>query len=295
MLRKGKEEVCSMYEPKYYIVFDIERNFRPYQSDAPTEIVEIGALKIEASTMSAIEVFSSLVKPTASLSRHTTKLTGITKQDIKGAEKFPKVIELFRKFLGEDYMFVTWGKEDYGFLTEDCTRFNVKCPNLERERRFDLQRFVFHAYKELFLNPPSLKLAVAQLTLEWEGKQHRAFDDAKNTANVFLTAAKQKDIRKRYKRNMELFLVKNGSLTDKGRKKMKRWVFKEVKRIGHCRLTWNTFMKSKTWEGVLEQYHFDNPTLLLLQNYFNTALKKAKQQLQVLAVMNNEENGSINK
>ncbi|PEA54316.1 exonuclease [Bacillus pseudomycoides] len=279
-----------MYEPKYYIVFDIERNFRPYQSDAPTEIVDIGAIKIEASTMSTIEVFSSLVKPSASLSRHTTKLTGITKQDVKGAEKFPKVIERFRTFLGEDYMFVTWGKEDYGFLTEDCTRHNVKCPNLERERRFDLQRFVFHAYKELFLNPPSLKLAVAQLNLEWEGKQHRAFDDAKNTANIFLTAAKQKDIRKRYKRDVELILVKNGSLTEKGKKKMKRWVFKEVKKRGHSQMTWDTFINSKTWENVSEQYYFDHTTLLLLQNYFHTALKKAKQQLQILATMNNQEN-----
>lgn len=279
-----------MYEPKYYIVFDIERNFRPYQSDAPTEIVDIGAIKIEASTMSTIEVFSSLVKPSASLSRHTTKLTGITKQDVKGAEKFPEVIERFRTFLGEDYMFVTWGKEDYGFLTEDCTRHHVKCPNLERERRFDLQRFVFHAYKELFLNPPSLKFAVAQLNLEWEGKQHRAFDDAKNTANIFFTAAKQKDIRKRYKRDVELILVKNGSLTEKGKKKMKRWVFKEVKKRGHSQMTWDTFINSKTWESVSEQYYFDHTTLLLLQNYFHTALKKAKQQLQILATMNNQEN-----
>lgn len=76
-----------MYEPKYYIVFDIERNFRPYQSDAPTEIVDMGAIKIEASTMNPIEIFSSLVKPTASLSRHTTKLTGITKTRCKKCRK----------------------------------------------------------------------------------------------------------------------------------------------------------------------------------------------------------------
>lgn len=292
MLRRDKEEVCSMYEPKYYIVFDIERNFRPYQSDAPTEIVDIGAIKIEASTMSIIEFFSSLVKPSASISRHTTKLTGITKQDVKGVEKFPKVIERFREFVGEDYMFVTWGKEDYGFLTEDCVRYNVECLDLGKERRFDLQRFVFHAYKELFLNPPSLKLAVIQLALEWEGKQHRAFSDAKNTANIFLTAAKQKDIHKRYKRNVELILVKNGSLTDKGKKKMKRWVFKEVKKNGNSHLTWDTFINSKTWENVSDQYHFNRTTLLLLQNYFNTALKKAKQQLQVLAAMNDNNQGN---
>ncbi|MDM5189204.1 exonuclease [Bacillus sp. DX4.1] len=277
-----------MYEPKYYIVFDIERNFRPYQSHAPTEIVDIGAIKIEAGTMSIIEVFSSLVKPTASLSRHTTKLTGITKQDLKGVEKFPYVMERFREFVGEDYMLVTWGREDYGFLTQDCEFHNVECPCLEKERRFDLQRFVLQAYTEVFQSHPSLMSAVTQFDLEWEGTQHRAFADAKNTANLFLTVAKQKDIRKRYKRNIELVLVNNGSLTDKGKKKMKRWVFKELKKNEDMQLTWDMFIKSGTWENVSDQYDFDNTTMQLLQGYFKTALKKAKQQLQVLAAMNNQ-------
>ncbi|WP_028400032.1 exonuclease [Ectobacillus panaciterrae] len=282
-----------MYEPKFYIVFDIERNFRPYQSDAPTEIVDIGAIKIEANTMSMIEFFSALVKPTASLSRHTTKLTGITKEDVKGAESFPQVIEKFREFVGEDYMFVTWGKEDYGFLTKDCVLHDTECPYLGKEVRFDLQRFVFHAYQELFPNQPNLKFAVEQLALEWEGEQHRAYADAKNTANIFLTAIKQKDIHKSYKRNIEFVFVKEGSLTDKGKKIMKRWVFKELKRTGVSQLTWDWFINSKTWENVSEQYHFNDITVLLLQNYFPTALKKSQQQLQILAAMNSQENQTL--
>ncbi|MFC3885018.1 exonuclease [Bacillus songklensis] len=274
-----------MHEPKYYIVFDIERNFRPYQSDAPTEIIDIGAIKIDASTMSIVEVFSSLVKPTASLSRHATKLTGISKQELKGEEKFPRVIKRFHEFVGKDYIFVTWGKEDYAFLTEDCTRHGVECPDLGKERRFDLQRFVFNAYEQLFPHQPGLKFAVEQLGLEWEGEQHRAFADAKNTANIFLTAARQKDIHKPYRRSTELVFVKDGSLTEKGRKKMKGWIFKELKKRRHSQLTWETFIKSKTWENVLEQHHFDDTTLMLLQHYFKTGLKKAKQQLRVLASM----------
>lgn len=277
-----------MHEHKYYIVFDIERNFRPYQSNAPTEVIDIGAIKVDASTMSIVDVFTSLVNPTAPLSRHTTKLTGISKQELKGTEKFPHVIERFREFVGEEYMFVTWGKEDYSFLTEDCVRHDVECPDLGKERRFDLQRFVFNAYEELFPHQPGLKFAVEQLGLEWEGEQHRAFDDAKNTANIFLTAARQKDIHKSYKRSTELVFVEDGSLTDKGRKRMKRWVFKELKKRGHSRLTWETFVKSKTWENVLEQHDLDDATLMLLEHYFTTALKKAKQQLRVLALMNHQ-------
>jgi len=254
-----------MHEPKYYIVFDIERNFRPYQSEAPTEIVDIGAVKIEAGTMSVIDTFSSLVKPTASLSRHTTKLTGITKQEVKGADKFPAVIARFRKFVGEEYVFVTWGKEDYGFLTEDCILHDVEGPDLTKERRFDLQRFVFNAYEELFPNQPSLKFAVEQLGLEWEGEQHRAFADAKNTSNLFFAAAKEKDIHHPYKRKLDHVLVEGGALTDKGKTIMKRWVVKELKKSRRSSLSWDTFMKSETWENQTEQYQFEDTTLLLLQ------------------------------
>ncbi|MDQ0245545.1 inhibitor of KinA sporulation pathway (predicted exonuclease) [Bacillus fengqiuensis] len=272
-----------MHEPRYYIVFDIERNFRPYQSEAPTEIIDIGAIKIEAGTMSVVETFSSLVKPTASLSQHTTKLTGITKQEVKEADKFPTVIARFRKFVGEEYVLVTWGKEDYGFLTEDCMLHDVEGPDLTKEIRFDLQRFVFNAYEELFPNQPSLKFAVEQLGLEWEGEQHRAFADAQNTANLFFAAAKEKDIHHLYKRKLDHVLVEGGALTDKGKTMMKRWVVKELKKSRCSSLSWGTFMKSETWENLTEQYEFKDTTLLLLQQYFKTAFKKAKQQIRAAA------------
>lgn len=105
-----------MNEPKYYIVFDVERNFRPYKSQDPLEVVDIGAIKVEASTVRIIGQFSSLVKPTAPLTRHTTKLTGITKQDLKEVEVFPEVMERFLQFAGDDYMFITWERKTINFL-----------------------------------------------------------------------------------------------------------------------------------------------------------------------------------
>ncbi|MEH7154399.1 exonuclease, partial [Bacillus thuringiensis] len=40
-----------MKNATHFIVFDIERNFRPYKSEDPSEIVDIGAVKIEIGTM----------------------------------------------------------------------------------------------------------------------------------------------------------------------------------------------------------------------------------------------------
>ncbi|MDF9448003.1 exonuclease [Bacillus toyonensis] len=271
-----------------FIVFDIERNFRPYKSEDPSEIVDIGAVKIDVSTMKVIGEFSELVKPSAPLTRHTTKLTGITKKDLIGVEKFPQIIEKFIQFIGEDSIFISWGKEDYHFLSHDCTLHGLECPYMEKDSRFDLQKFIFQAYEELFEHTPSLQFAVEQLGLTWEGKQHRALADAENTANILLKIYSERDINKRYKRHGELELVKNGKLTEKAKKKMRKWVFKELKKHAERPFLWSTFESSETWESITERYYISENTVELLKKHFPTAVRKAERQLKYLAEM--EEN-----
>lgn len=277
-----------MKKATHFIVFDIERNFRPYKSEDPSEIVDIGAVKIEASTMKVIGEFSELVKTGARLTRHTTKLTGITKKDLIGVEKFPQIIEKFIQFIGEDSVFISWGKEDYHFLSHDCTLHGLECPCMEKDSRFDLQKFVFQAYEELFEHTPSLQSAVEQLGLTWEGKQHRALADAENTANILLKIYSERDINKRYKRHGELELVKNGKLTEKAEKKMRKWVFKELKKHAERPFVWSTFESSETWESITERYYISENTIELLKKHFPTAVRKAERQLKYLAEM--EEN-----
>lgn len=269
-------------------MFDIERNFRPYKSEDPSEIVDIGAVKIDVSTMKVIGEFSELVKPSAPLTRHTTKLTGITKKDLIGVEKFPQIIEKFIQFIGEDSVFISWGKEDYHFLSHDCTLHGLECPCMEKDSRFDLQKFVFQAYEELFEHTPSLQSAVEQLGLTWEGKQHRALADAENTANILLKIYSERDINKRYKRHGELELVKNGKLTEKAKKKMRKWVFKELKKHAERPFVWSTFESSETWESITERYYISENKVELLKKHFPTAVRKAERQLKYLAEM--EEN-----
>ncbi|KOS26495.1 exonuclease [Bacillus anthracis] len=272
-----------MENATHFIVFDIERNFRPYKSEDPSEIVDIGAVKIEASTMKVIGEFSELVKPGARLTRHTTKLTGMKKKDLIGVEKFPQIIEKFIRFIREDSIFVTWGKEDYRFLSHHCTLHSVECPYMEKERRIDLKKFVFQAYEELFEHTPSLQSAVEQLGLIWEGKQHRALADAENTANILLKAYSERDITKRYKRHGELELVENGKLAEKAKKKMRKWVFKEMRKNTERPFVWSTFESSDTWESITERYYISKSTIELLKKHFRTAVRKAERQIRYLA------------
>ncbi|MGH0512076.1 exonuclease [Bacillus cereus] len=283
-----------MKNATHFIVFDIERNFRPYKSEDPSEIVDIGAIKIDVSTMKVIGEFSELVKPSAPLTRHTTKLTGITKKDLIGAEKFPQIIEKFIQFIGEDSIFISWGKEDYHFLSHDCTLHGVESPCMDKESRFDAQKFVFQAYEELFEHTPSLQFAVEQLGLTWEGRQHRAFADAENTANIFLKVCGERDINKRYKRHGELELVKNGKLTEKAKKRMRKWVFKELRKNTERPFVWSAFESSDTWESITERYYISESAVELLKKHFPTAVRKAERQLRYLAEMEKvQEEGKV--
>lgn len=51
-----------------------------------------------------------------------------------GVEKFPQIIEKFIQFIGEGSIFVSWGKEDYRFLSHDCTLYGVECPSIEKRK-----------------------------------------------------------------------------------------------------------------------------------------------------------------
>ena len=152
---------------------------------------------------------------------------------------------------------------------------------MEKERRIDLQKFVFQAYEELFEHTPSLQSAVEQLGLTWEGKQHRALADAENTANILLKAYSERDITKRYKRHGELELVENGKLTEKAKKKMRKWVFKEMRKNTERPFAWSTFESSDTWESITERYYISEPTIELLKNIFVRRLEKRKGRLGI--------------
>ena len=59
--------------------------------------------------------------------------------------------------------------------------------------------------------------------------------DAENTANILLKVYSERDINKRYKRHGELELVKRKT-NRKSEKKMRKWVFKELKKIQNALL-----------------------------------------------------------
>ncbi len=85
----------------------------------------------------------------------------------------------------------------------------------------------------------------------------------------FLKHIAREILLKRYKRHGELELVENGKLTEKSEKKMRKWVFKEMRKNTERPFVWSTFESSDTWESITERYYISEPTIELLKKTFS--------------------------
>lgn len=169
-----------------YIVLDIEFNGRKFASDLPMEVIEIGAVRLDA-TLQVKDTFSALVKPVyfAKLNSFIKKKTGIPQEGIDAAPGFPKVIDDFLRWLrqSEEVLFITWGGEDMKRIVFDTRMHKLDDTYWMAARYFDLLKGYLR-YKNV-TNDVSVEAALADLGIASEGSAHRALDDARMTAEIF--------------------------------------------------------------------------------------------------------------
>jgi inhibitor of KinA sporulation pathway (predicted exonuclease) len=168
-----------------YIVLDVEFNGRKFASELPQEIIEIGAVKVDAA-LQIVDQFHSVVKPIyfSKLNRFVKEKTGIAQEEIDSAEGFKPVYDKFHSWVQSDsMMFVTWGGEDIKVMIQDLKLHHIETEWAKTPMYIDLLKD-FKVLYEL-KNDMNLKDAVELSGLEWEGDEHRALSDAINTANIF--------------------------------------------------------------------------------------------------------------
>lgn len=169
-----------------YIILDIEFNGRKFASDLPMEVIEIGAVRLDA-TLQPIDVFSSLIKPVyfSKLNGFIKKKTGIPQEDIDQADGFRKVILNFIDWLNRSrtFLLVTWGGEDLKRIVFDTRMHKLDDAYWMAASYFDLLKG-FTRYKNV-TNDVSVEAALLDLEIAVEGSAHRALDDALMTAEVF--------------------------------------------------------------------------------------------------------------
>jgi len=172
--------------PKYYLIVDLEatccdkNSISKYQM----EIIEIGAIMVDAKTKEVVSEFETFIKPqrTPILTDFCTQLTSITQEDVDNAPIFLDAIKDFKKWLYqyEDFIFCSWGDYDKKQLEQDCFHNGISsvisAKHLNIKKEFSLKQGL---KKKL-----GMAEALKHVNLELIGTHHRGIDDVRNMARL---------------------------------------------------------------------------------------------------------------
>ncbi|WP_405171855.1 3'-5' exonuclease [Paenibacillus sp. FSL H8-0280] len=172
-----------------YIIYDLEftvsRNTR-YSS----EIIDIGAVKVTESADGLVvtDTFHTYVRPSnkSVLSTDTIQFTGITQKDIDAAPLFPAALNQFIAWMGSNpYYMCSWGPDDRSKLISHCRTHQLDVAWITNHNDLQ-QQWSRTVRKEGKFRQLGLAQALEICGIEFDGTQHRALDDAINTAKVFM-------------------------------------------------------------------------------------------------------------
>ncbi|MCL1995996.1 MAG: PolC-type DNA polymerase III [Defluviitaleaceae bacterium] len=162
-----------------YVVFDIETTGL---SKEINKVIEVGAVKIRNGEI--IDSFSSLIDPQEPLSAKIIELTNITDDMLAGQPKEKDVLPQFLEFCGDAVLVAHNAGFDVGFIRTSANRIlNKRLTNTVLDT-VELSRLLV----------PNIKNHKLNTVAEYFGiplkNHHRALDDAKATAGIFLECAK---------------------------------------------------------------------------------------------------------
>lgn len=176
----------------YYITFDLEWNQayaqkalavqRQLSSRLRGEVIQIGAVKLNED-MQPCGSYQIIVKPKyfKKLHRHVSELTGISQEMMDSGASMPEAEESFRRFCGNDFVFLTWGPDDIPMLKENLHVHGIDSKWLERS--YDLQ-VIFNRQTDGLKKQRSLEYAMEYFEIPQRLHAHDALNDAYFTALV---------------------------------------------------------------------------------------------------------------
>ena len=177
-LINDKKSIVHNYnkDKKYdnYVVFDIETTGLSPIKDM---ITEIGAIKIENGTI--VDKYNQLINPERSIPDKIVEITGITDEMVRDMPTIEKVLPDFKNFVGDSVLVAHNATFDTGFLREQYYKNGetLDSPILDT---LELTRALFPNLKSHKLNRVAKHLNVSLIN------HHRAVDDARATAEIFL-------------------------------------------------------------------------------------------------------------
>ncbi len=169
------------------IVFDMEWN-QPLNPESPLairlctslpfEIIQIGAVNLDTG-----EQFKSTccLQQYKVLSPRISKLTVISKQEVKDGEPFQHAMKRFKTFCGKDPILMTWGFNDIPILRQNLTFYGLDTHFTDRF--YNLQ-IMFHQQFDPDSPMRGLSYAVEFFQIEMDDSYHDSLNDAAYTAAV---------------------------------------------------------------------------------------------------------------
>ena len=195
----------------------IAKNFREERMVCKYEIMEIGAVMLNDQGEET-DTFIRYVKPSYnSISEYYTELTGITNAMVENGPDFKRAIEEFYAWIGEgDYKIYSWSDSDPNQLKRES--------ELKNEQTSCVADMLAHwvDYQKEFDDllgverKVGLKDALNAIGVDFEGKQHDAFWDARNTAEIFRLSLDKKRFDEAMKPITDLFKPKKTMGTSLG-------------------------------------------------------------------------------
>ena len=175
-----------------YIVLDMEWN-QPWpgsyaakktlESPIRGEIIQIGAVRV-SEKREVLDEFQVLIRPKyyKKLNKKLVSLTGIKDAMLK--EKglpFPEAVKMFKKWCGEDCVFLTWGFDDIRLLKENLVLFHM---DTKWADRWYNAQMIFNAQTDGASAQKALKTAMEMMGIEPSRPAHDALGDAYHTALI---------------------------------------------------------------------------------------------------------------
>jgi inhibitor of KinA sporulation pathway (predicted exonuclease) len=178
--------IMNLTQYNYYLVLDLEATCcdKGTIKRHEMEIIEIGAVMVEAKSLIIIDEFQCFIQPVRHpiLTQFCQSLTSISQIQVEQAPIYPDAIALLKKWLSgySNGVFGSWGDYDRKQFQQDShfhkVPFPIAYPHINLKQLFSEIQGLPKRYGM------AQALQIAGLTLE--GTHHRGIDDARNIAKL---------------------------------------------------------------------------------------------------------------
>jgi DNA polymerase-3 subunit epsilon len=166
------------HKMRKYVVFDVETTgLRIWRND---RIIEIGAVVVIGEDI--IEEFHTLIDADKPITKAAQKIHGITREMLTGQPKAEETLTRFQQFIGDSTLVAHNADFDIGFLGYEYSHIGQGLRN-RHICTLKLSRKLYPRLPDYRLETVAKHILGIEID---EGRQHRALDDARLTARIWM-------------------------------------------------------------------------------------------------------------